>query len=120
MPDRETPERPFGWQEQDLADNHDSVEVNADLDGWRQMLEHKRAERKLTEETLLSWLVTGVSWAIVILAILTLYVYAWNIWGFAHCRWLGPDDLARVERAALSILSGVAASAAVAWLFRKR
>ena len=52
MPDRETPERPFGWQEQDLADNHDSVEVNADLDGWRQMLERKRAERKLTEETL--------------------------------------------------------------------
>lgn len=61
-------------------------------------------------------------WAIRVIALIAttcVTVYFWHVIG-PHCaRWLDAEDLAELRSVALSILSGVSASLAVGYFFRR-
>ena len=61
-------------------------------------------------------------WAIRIvagLAVACVIIYFWHVVGLHCLRWLDAQDLAELRSIALSILSGVSASLAVGYFFRK-
>ena len=115
---------PFEWTPNTLSGVPEGGDENTDQTGWEEMLERQRAEQAFAEEARFSSLrfklVSAIAWVIVLLALLTLCVYGWHLLAPPAWHWLHPEDADRIERVALSIASGVAATVAVAWLFQKR
>ena len=126
MPENLRNDPPFGWHSATWLETgeHPAGDDDSDRAALDKMLERRRALRAFEEETrfsrLRSWLIHIVSWCILFLGVAACCVFAWHALLPASWRWLAPEELVRLERVIISILSGVISTGAVYWLFQKR